>query len=207
MNCKFTNVIVFAVGAAIGSAVTYAVMKPKYERIIQEEVDAFKKDFIECMTDMQDTDDEEPVDEDEERPRQIDWADLEDLDEEDDFDPDAEELNEYAEIIKHYANEEGGAVEVVKDPYVISPYDFGEMDGYKTVSLTYYSDKILENEEHKIVTNIDRLIGAGSLNTFGEYEDDSVFVRNERLRTDFEILKDYRTYTEATGKSPDMVAD
>lgn len=207
MNCKFTNVIVFAVGAAIGSAVTYAVMKPKYERIIQEEVDALKKDFIECMTDMQDTDDEEPVDEDEERPRQIDWADLEDLDEEDDFDPDAEELNEYAEIIKHYANEEGGAVEVAKDPYVISPYDFDEMDGYKTVSLTYYSDKILENEEHKIVTNIDRLIGTSSLNTFGEYEDDSVFVRNERLRTDFEILKDYRTYTEATGKSPDMVAD
>jgi hypothetical protein len=209
MNCKFTNVLVFAVGAAIGSAVTYMVMKPKYEKLIQEEVDTFKKDFIECMTDMQAASEEESEDEDEERPRQIDWDELEDLDEEEeeDFDPDAEELKEYAEIVKQYSNEEGGAVKVAKNPYVISPFDFGELDGYRQISLCYYADGVLEDEDQEIVTDVDELIGVGSLNTFGEYEDDSVFVRNERLRTDFEILKDYRTYEEATGHSPDQVAE
>ena len=97
--------------------------------------------------------------------------------------------------------------QIRKKPYVISPFDFGEIDGYNQISLTYYADGILEDDANDIVTDVDELIGAGSLNTFGEYEDDSVFVRNEYLRTDFEILKDYRTYEEATGNSPDKVAD
>ena len=204
MNCKFTNVLVFAVGAAIGSAVTYAVMKPKYERMIQEEVDAFKNDFVECMTEMQAASEEESEEEDEARPSQINWDELEDLDEEE-FDPEDEALEEYAELVKQYTNEEGGAVTVAKNPYVISPFDFGEIDGYSRISLTYYADGVLEDDDQEVVTDIDELIGVGSLNTFGEYEDDSVFVRNERLRTDFEILKDYRTYAEATGNSPDQV--
>ena len=211
MNCKITNVIVFAVGAAIGSAVTYAVLKPKYERMIQEEVDMFKQEFVECMNDMQAAAEEEDTEEEDEgRPRQINWDDLEDLDKgelEDEYDPDAVDLVEYTEIVKRYTNEEGGAVEVAKQPYVISPYDFGEVDGYRQISLTYYSDGILEDDDQEIVTDVDELIGRGSLNTFGEYEDDSVFVRNERLRTDFEILKDYRTYEDATGRSPDQVGN
>lgn len=213
MNCKVINAIVFVVGAAIGSAVTYAVMKPKYERIIQEEVDAFKKDFVECMVEMQTVSDEEESededeDEDEYRPSQINWDELEDLDEEEleENDPE-EELAEYEAIARHYTNEEGGAVEVAKNPYVISPFDFGELDGYKQISLTYYADGVLEDDDQEIVRDVDELIGAGSLNTFGEYEDDSVFVRNERLRVDFEILKDYRTYEEATGNSPDQVGN
>ena len=213
MNCRFTNVLVFAVGAAIGSAVTYFTMKPKYERMIQEEVDAFKKDFVECMTDIQSASDEETEDDEEdERPSEetqtsrINWAELEDLDEED-FEPDDEEMAEYAEIIKQYNNEEGGAVAVAKKPYVISPYDFGELDGYRQISLTYYADDILEDDDGEIVNDVDELIGVGSLNTFGEYEDDSVFVRNEQLRVDFEILRDYRTYSEATGNSPDQVGN
>lgn len=204
MNCKFTNVLVFAVGAAIGSAVTYVITKSKYERIIQEEVDAFKKDFVECMTSMESTTDEESEDDDEERPS-IDWDELEDLDEEDEEEEEYDPVEEYTEIVKQYTNEEGGAMAVAKKPYVISPYDFGEQDGYRQMSLTYYSDGVLEDEDNEIVTDVDDLIGAGSLNTFGDYEEDSVFVRNERLRTDFEILKDYRTYEEATGNSPDQV--
>lgn len=214
MNCRFTNVLVFAVGAAIGSAVTYFTMKPKYERMIQEEVNAFKKDFVECMVDIQTaTEEETEDDEEDERPSEvtrtshINWAELEDLNEEEDFEPDEEDLAEYAEIVKQYNNEEGGAKAVAKNPYVISPYDFGELDGYKQISLTYYADDILEDDDGEIVRDADELIGVGSLNTFGEYEDDSVFVRNERLQVDFEILRDYRTYEEATGNSPDQVGN
>lgn len=207
MNCKFINVVVFAVGAAIGSAVTYAVMKPKYERMVQEEVDAFKRDFVECMTDMQahSDDEEECEDEDEERPRQINWDELEDLDEEDEEEDD-EDLNEYEAIARQYVSEEGGAETVAKEPYVISPYDFDE-NGFRTMELTYYADEILEDEDHEIVTDVDDLLGKGSLNTFGDYEEDSVFVRNEKLRIDFQILKDPRTYEEATGKRPERVTD
>lgn len=92
-------------------------------------------------------------------------------------------------------------------PYVISPYDFGEIDEYSQIELTYYADGTLEDDEGNIVTDGDELIGEDSLNTFGEYEDDAVFVRNERLMTDFQILKDYRTYEEARSVGPNQVDD
>ena len=96
---------------------------------------------------------------------------------------------------------------MVIKPYVISPYDFGELDGYSQVELTYYADGTLEDEDYNIVTDVDELIGSDSLLTFGEYEDDAVFVRNDRLRADFQILKDYRTYEDARRVGPDQVDD
>ena len=94
-----------------------------------------------------------------------------------------------------------------KRPYVISPYDFGEADGYEQVELTYYADGTLEDENYDLVTDVDEMIGTQSLYTFGEYEDDAVFVRNDHLRIDFQILKDYRTYEEARGTNPKQVGD
>lgn len=197
MNYKFINTIMFAAGAVSGSAVTWFVLKSKYEQRIQEEIETVKEAFI-GMNSAQRQTDEETEDEEEEASEgyhQVNWDELEDLDE--------DELEEYADLTNMYSNEKGRAEKVeVQNPYVIEPMEFGEADGYKTVSLTYYADGILEDDKHKIVTDIEELIGKGSLDTFGDYEDDSVFVRNPRLRTDFEILKDYNTYEEATGKSP-----
>ena len=94
-----------------------------------------------------------------------------------------------------------------KEPYVIAPYDFGELDGYSQIELTYYLDGILEDDEYHIVTDADKLIGPKALTTFGEYEDDAVFVRNDYLKADFQILKDYRTYDEAKHVGPSRVDD
>ena len=207
MNCKFTNAIMFAAGAAIGSAVTWKVLKTQFEQRIQEEVESVKEALSGlnnvCDQSSDDSEDEEEEEASEAGYHQVNWDELEDLDEENEED---EELEEYAELTNLYSNEKGGAEKViVKKPYVISPYDFGEIDEYHKIDLTYYADGILEDEDGEIVTDVDELIGVGSLNTFGEYEDDAVFVRNERLQTDFEILKDYRTYEEATGNSPKQV--
>lgn len=204
MNCKFINVLVFAVGAAFGSAVTYKVVKTKYERIAQEEIDSVKEAFADRLENLQEQiDDYSTADEAEEwmdRAKQINWSDLEDIEEEPD-----EDLNEYARVLDKYTKEEGGAKDMENRPYVISPYDFGELDGYSQVELTYYADDILEDEDYNIVNDRDELIGASSLFTFGEYEDDAVFVRNDRLRADFQILKDYRTYAEARSVGPNRV--
>ena len=96
---------------------------------------------------------------------------------------------------------------MARGPYVISPYDFGEIEGYSLIELTYYADGILEDEEYNVVTDVDELVGQDSLYSFGEYEDDAVFVRNERLRADFQILKDYRTYVEAKNVGPKQVGN
>lgn len=202
MNCKFTNILVFAVGAAVGSAATWMILKNKYEQRVQEEVESVKEALSGLTNNTEQSEENETEEsEDEEEHHQINWDELEDLNEESD-----DELEEYANLTNLYSNEKGGAEKVkAKKPYVISPYDFGEIDEYRKIDLTYYADEVLEDEDGEIVTDIEELIGADSLNTFGEYEDDAVFVRNERLMTDFEILKDYRTYEEVTGESPRRV--
>lgn len=202
MKSKIINVLMFAAGAAIGSVVTWKVVEARYERIVQEELESIRETFTVVGSD----DPQEQTEESDEEGRpectgQINWDELEDLDEENEDDDKAQ----YAKIVKNYTNEKGGAIMTTKEPYVISPYDFGELDDYHQIELTYYADGILEDEEYHIVTNADELIGPKALFTFGEYEDDSVFVRNEHLMTDFQILKDYRTYSEARGAAPNKV--
>lgn len=81
-------------------------------------------------------------------------------------------------------------------PYVISPDEFGQDESYETISLTYYADGVLADDDDEMVEDVENLVGFDSLNHFGEYEDDSVFVRNDRLKCDYEILLDHRKYTD-----------
>ena len=208
MNCKFINVLMFAAGAAIGSVVTWKVVKTKYDQIMQEEIDSIKETFADIYSDSQDeeTADEEQSDTSE---SQISWDELEDLDEEEEPE---EDVNDYESLVKkYYTNEKGGAEDMIdnkpKAPYVISPYDFGELDDYSLFELTYYADGILEDEDYNIVNDVEDLLGPKALTTFGEYEEDAVFVRNEELRADFQILKEYRTYSEARSVGPNQVDD
>lgn len=210
MNCKFINVLMFTLGAAVGSAVTWKVLKTKYDQLVQEEIDSVKEAFADIYSSSseEETSEDEPSDKAE---GQINWDELEDLDEEDDDDTD-EDLNDYQSVVKnYYTNKKGGPEEMTinkpKKPYVIAPYDFGELDDYSTFELTYYADGVLEDEDYNIVNDVDDLLGPKALTTFGEYEDDAVFVRNEELQADFQILKDYRTYAEARSVGPNQVDD
>lgn len=213
MKSKFINVFMFAVGAAIGSAVTWKVLKTKYDQIVQEEIDSIKQGFAEVYGERNERADKEKVPNNEaDEPfelgiHQIDWSEYEDLNEEETYTPTEEDICEYHSLTHNYHEEKGGAYEVKNEPYVISPYDFGELDNYSQFELTYYLDGILEDDEYHIVTDADELIGPKALTTFGEYEDDSVFVRNDRLKADFQILKDYRTYDEAKRVGPSKVDD
>ena len=45
MKDLLTSAVIFTVGAIIGSAVTYKMLKTKYENIAQEEIDSVKEVF------------------------------------------------------------------------------------------------------------------------------------------------------------------
>jgi hypothetical protein len=96
---------------------------------------------------------------------------------------------------------------IVDKPYVITPEEFGDLDDYETISLTYYADLILADDNDVIVDDIEDVVGFDSLNSFGEYEDDSVFVRNDRLKCDYEILLDQRKYSDVIKRRPHEVED
>lgn len=177
MNSKIINVLVFAAGAVVGSAVTWKFVRDRYERISREEIESVKEAFAERAATRDETIEHDDSDEEE-------------TSEDDD-------ANAYADLVEHYTNGKGVVEDMGSEPKVISPYDFGELDEYRQFELTYYSDGVVEDEDYNIVENVEELIGPDALGSFGEFEDDAVFVRNDKLRADFQILKDYRTYEEA----------
>ena len=190
---KVTGFVMFVMGAAVGSVATWQYAKKKYEQIAQEEIDSVKAVFSK----------REPVTEIKVEASEPQSAKVEKV---------AEKPNilEYAASLKKgsYTNysgmgsrkEEQASME--EKPYVISPEEFGEFEEYEKISLSYYADQVLADENDELIEDVEDIVGMESLTHFGEYEDDSVFVRNDRLKCDYEILMDQRTYSEVLKTKP-----
>lgn len=80
------------------------------------------------------------------------------------------------------------------EPYVIPPEEFGEIDNYERISLTFFKDGFLCEGEDPI-DNVKEVVG-DALDHFGEYEEDSVYVRNDLKKCDYEILMDLRNFSD-----------
>ena len=90
--------------------------------------------------------------------------------------------------------------DVIADPYVISIDDFGQEEGYDTITLTAYSDGTIANYADDELEDPESTIGEDVLSKFGD--EDVVYIRNDRLKADFEVVRDNRTYVEVIGDSP-----
>ena len=91
---------------------------------------------------------------------------------------------------------------------LLSPDEFGENeDEYPVISLKYYADQALADENDHLVRNSESLIGTDALNHFGDFEDDAVYVRNNRLKCEYEILLDQRKYADVLKKKPYITED
>lgn len=188
MNNFIVKFAFFTVGAAIGSAVTWKLVKTKYEQLAQEEIDSVKQIFHQHRMPVNSVYGAHPEAKTESNVKKSDT------------------ITEYKNYASNYTseNEEKGEPEIMDRPYVISPEEFGEGD-YETISLTFYADKVLTDETGDIVEDVDNLVGLDSLTHFGEYEDDSVFVRNDATNTDYEILLDTRNYMDVFDVPPHLV--
>ena len=203
MNNKLFSFIMFTTGAAIGSLMTWKAIKTKYERLAQEEIDSVKEEFSRLSKIRKESNDRQNEDEDAEA-GDYGWNDI-----------DRDNLVEYNNITDRYrsssdddeTDEEGderseGEVPYINGPYVISPDDFASSPpGYSAQPLDYFSDGILA-DGWGVELDIEETIGEESLEHFGEYADDLLYVRNERKEIDYEVTKDPRTYAEAVQTNP-----
>ena len=193
MNSKLFNVLTFIVGAAVGSAITWKFLKTKYEKIAQDEIDSVKEVYFRhtdsTAEKVEDESDDEPEHEEDQR-------------------------GELKRVVTHlgytswdqYIDESNRRKEddepMPKDgPYVIPPENFGDADDYDCISLNYYADGVLTDDWDNPIEDVEGMVGKESLTHFGEYEDDSVFVRNDRMKADFEILLDERNYSDVVRDS------
>ena len=177
---KLSSVMIFTVGAAIGSVITWKLLETKYEKIVQEEIDSVKEVFARSYE--SNTDEEEDVEEDESEPVKVATV----L-----HQPEKPDITDYAAMTRDLGyTEKKEETELDKSkPYVIDPNDFGMEDDYNTESRLYHTDKFITDENFNLVNDIEDTIGFECLNTFGQYEEDAVYVRNELLKTDYEILR------------------
>lgn len=179
-------VFTFTLGAAVGTVVTWKVLKTKYEQLAQEEIDSVKEAYSNREQKMHEADEEEAKPTDAESKMK-------------EFE--AQKM-EYNEIIKNYTseNEEKGGSDIMDEykPHIISPQEFAENDEYEKISLNYYADGVLTDDENIPIDDPKWLVGEEFPTQFGEDEDDydSVFVRNDVLECDYEILKDTRNYSD-----------
>ena len=177
MNNTLSNLVIFAVGAAIGSAVTWQFVKTKYEQIANEEIKSVKEMYARRVR------------------------------EDDTLDKLENGIKEYVDLVTkegytNYANEKD--VEEVETRYIIQPEDFDTLDDYDAISLTCYADGVVVDDYDEVIekSDVDEMLGENFSDWFGEYDDDSVYIRNDVRECDYEVLRDVRNYADVFNTNP-----
>lgn len=188
MTLYMNKAIVFTIGVAAGSVVTWLIVKERYKRLADEEIASvvgrFKnreKEELEqnkYYSDKLDEIKEKYSD----KPKQY---------------PELVEGLEYSIRDLEGSTDENRPYEIFVtpgvdrvEPFVISPDEFGEIPDFDTETWHYYADGVLVNTDEEIVEDAELYIGDALLH-FGEFADDCVHVRNENIgiECDYEILR------------------
>lgn len=182
MKGTLSSFLMLATGAAIGSVVTWKLVKDKYARIAQEEIDSMRAYFLNRLDELT-SDDKEEVKE--------------------------EKGNSYARVISDlgYTGGPDKDAEPMTKPCVIDPEEFGEREDYEKIDLTYYADGVLTDDVGDPIEDVDFCVGADFAEHFGDYEPDAVHVRNDERKIYYEILRDTRTYADVVNFNPFSAED
>lgn len=191
------EIMLFLLGAGVGSAATYFGMKKYFETLMDEEIESTKEYYktkTEATTGMEqktkilnekysdETEIEEKTDENEPDYAQI-----------------IEKMN-YGEFFEKKTPakiEEQPEEKVI--PFVISGDAFAGDLRHEKVSLYYFEkDGVFMNvETDDVLPNGMELIGEENFEHLGEFEEDVLYVRNDEMGTDYEVMLEHYAYAES----------
>lgn len=199
-----TKMFIFAAGVVVGTAATWFGAKRYWQQVADDEIESMKEWLARRVEEQDKKQGRTP-------------------------DPEANpvspskkpDLMEYAAMVKElgytdYSRTNEKQEEPEKEEvdewmddkvYVIKPEIFGEEDGYEEASLTYYSDGVLCDEQDNVIEDVGSMVVPDFAEYFGVYEDDAVYVRNEHVKTDYEILADSRKYRDLYDIKPHLLED
>ena len=200
---KIGYAISFAVGGAAGSLLTWLILKDKYAKIAQEEIDSVREIYARDGDRIKRQNEE-----------------LESEKESDRRDKNAKDVRDYAGMVNKFGYSEVSTAKTnrwndskhdPRVPYVISPMDYEDQAyaHYESVELTYYADGVLANSRDEVITQQESYESIGPdifrnvRDHFGEYEEDPdvVYVRNESNFIHYVITRDNRTYSSVIGET------
>lgn len=189
---KAGYVAAFFLGVIAGAFGTWKYAEAKCEKNAQEEIEAVKSSYFRKRKE------EEKAAKSEEQPQQVEDSETEE---------EKQLKKKYSDILHrngyvNYSTAEPKEADAKKESsfymgaYVIPPENFGELEDYEMISLIYFADGILTDENYDPIDDEEETVGVNWSEHFGEYEDDSVYLRNDERRSDYEILKDMRKLSE-----------
>lgn len=183
------QILYFSIGAAVGAVSAWFVTKKYYEKRFAEDIDAIRGDYEEEYT-------KERI---EDKIKDLGYI-------SDDPDVVHMEFSKINPVNEENYNEDGTAKdptevnpfpnEPVDHPYTIGPDQYHDEMLFDKMTLTYYegNDALISDEDESL--EIGDFIGRDSLDKFGEYESDTVFVRNEKMGMDFEVVLVHGSYED-----------
>ena len=184
------QLLMFSLGVAAGSVATYFIVKNHFQDISDDEIATIKEAY---RIKVEAVDRVRKIQEEKEKYKNIIFK--------SDYSPDAEAIEEDSNFGEEdednrWERERLFPEEESEDPYSITPSQFVNEKGYYDKVTMYYYDEdgTYCNESEDIITNPVDLFGETV--SFGEFEDDVAYIRNDKISTDFEIIRNHASYSE-----------
>lgn len=199
------KVLMFALGAAAGSLITWKLLEKKYKDLADEEIESVVERFKNREKARRILNDFEHV------------VAYNDAPNEDLTKPNKEETKDYHKMVQDleydysYDYSDDPDITITKmddgsiwmgptpdhiEPYIINPDEFGDNDEYSTKTWMYYADFTVTDEEGEIVSDAQNHIG-DALTDLIQSGDNSIYVRNDNNKCDYEIIRSDMRYSDA----------
>lgn len=179
------EVIIFAAGFVAGGLVVNKLVEKKYEDISNQEIKSVKAVYHKKL-------------EEAEKPQEEAHANNDIPDEAAETEQTRKgtsTMRAYSDIIKS-SNYSSPATNEPDLPYVITPEAYMEPNGYDKLACNYYNNDVLTDENDEPI-EIEEIMGSHDmLDRMGEYETDTLYIRNDKTEADYEITQIDGAYVE-----------
>ena len=177
---KIKGLLIFAAGAVAGTVAGIGISKRHFEAIAAQEINEVRDYYRKVNKELEEQKEEQKEEQENTKKEEV----VE------------ETIEEYNNIIKHGNYVPTEEIDDEEDdysddePYIIDPSEFGNNGNYATQTCTYFADGVLVDDVDEVIEDPEKLVGNLHVDIFRDFDATSVYVRNDWMKMDFEILKD-----------------
>ena len=177
---KIKGLLIFAAGAVAGTVAGIGISKRHFEAIAAQEINEVRDYYRKVNKELEEQKEEQKEEQENTKKEEV----VE------------ETIEEYNNIIKYGNYVTTEEIDDEEDdysddePYIIDPSEFGNNGNYATQTCTYFADGVLVDDVDEVIEDPEKLVGNLHVDIFRDFDATSVYVRNDWMKMDFEILKD-----------------
>lgn len=192
--------IIFSVGAAIGAASTYFILKDWFNKQRNEEQARDKEYYKELYSNKEETPSEKVKEKPEDVEVKIENAVMAEVEvkpgEEPDYNDIINKLNYNQFSTK--TPDMSGDPRPAKKPYQISMDDYNDDVSQIKKIISYFEDDgvCMDNDTKEVLDNVAKDIGIDNLELINTEGNDEVYIRNEQLGIDYNVVSEPGSYED-----------